>query len=81
MAMEVKLASVDTLAAWLTSQEVAELVGVSNSTILKWRMAFDEGGVVEDRDTESISLIPRDEIREVIGRRKEAGLDKLLEQL
>jgi transposase InsO family protein len=45
VAMEVKLAAIDALVAGLTSLEVAELVGVSDSTILKWRRAFDDGGV------------------------------------
>ena len=45
VAMEVKLAAVDALAAGLTSLEVAELVGVSHSTILKWRRVFAKGGI------------------------------------
>ena len=45
VAMEVKLAAIDALAAGLNSAEVAELVGVSDSTILKWRRVFDDGGV------------------------------------
>ena len=53
VAMEVKLAAVDALAAGLTSLEVAELVGVSDSTILKWRRVFDKGGIDAFRQSPS----------------------------
>jgi len=45
VAMEVKLAAVDALASGLNASEVAELIGVSDTTVLKWRRIFDKGGI------------------------------------
>jgi transposase InsO family protein len=45
VAMEVKLAAVEALAAGLSGQEVAELVGVSDTTIHDWRRQYEAGGV------------------------------------
>ena len=59
VAMEVKLAAVDALALGLSSTEVAELVGVSDTTILKWRRTFDKGGIEAFRRSPSTQGVRR----------------------
>jgi transposase InsO family protein len=45
VAMEVKLAAVEALAEGLSCQEVAELVGVTDTTIHDWRRQYEAAGV------------------------------------
>jgi transposase-like protein len=42
--VEVKLLAIDALKAGITSSEVCELIGVSNSALGKWRKLYQEGG-------------------------------------
>lgn len=42
--MAVKLLAIDALKAGITSSEVCELIGVSNSALGKWRKLYQEGG-------------------------------------
>ncbi len=45
VAMEVKVLAIEALATGLNAEEVGELVGVSSTTIHKWRSQYSEGGV------------------------------------
>jgi transposase-like protein len=42
--VEVKLLAIDALKAGISSSEVCELIGVSNSALGKWRKLYQEGG-------------------------------------
>jgi transposase InsO family protein len=45
VAMEVKVLAIEALVAGLSAEEVGELIGVSSTTIHKWRSQYSEGGV------------------------------------
>jgi transposase InsO family protein len=74
VAMEVKLAAVDALASGLNASEVAELIGVSDTTVLKWRRIFDKGGIDAFRRSPStVAVRKRCKVLEerIVSRRQE----------
>jgi transposase len=85
--LELKLAAVDALGKGLSAREVADLLGVSDASIYKWRQVFDKEGVAGlQKKAASPSVKRRCEALEarIVARRQEnpqAGVRRIRDEL